>query len=205
MTEQGMIYNSNYKPWLQATNVAASTNWGLANAGAANTGMYSGWGNIGMSGGIVGNVTTPTVSASESSSDSKSSEEQKKAREALKQEIIEKKRKKIASTIFTGLTKKEEEVLLQEHAKTFEPMGTLGSSLGFGVGLTAVMKNGGIVSHGINTVKTAMPGSVTNTMFRGNKELHKKYGNLMQEAYYQMHKAERRHQKGLGMIKKSAN
>lgn len=152
--------------------------------------------------------------SSNSSSSSTDSYEQKALREAEArkkriQESTQKTIKKIEeskqSVLFKGygLTKDQEKILLEQHAKTFEPDTKVLGALGTGIGIGAVMKNGGLVSHGWNTAKSLGPNSATSMMFKGNEALWKNSSNLMQEAYYQMHKAERRHLKGLGMIKQS--
>ena len=193
MTGNGITYNSNYKPWLQATNTNA-VSWGATGAsGWGATGLSfqgtSGWGNAGWGNSV--SYGTSSLSSS-SSSRTKTAEEQKQARDAATQKVIENRKKKNASTIFQGFTKKEEEKLLKQHSITFEPTAKLGSSLLAGLGLGSLMKNGGMFSHPWNSAKTALRGSATNQMFKGKDEIWKNFSNLTQEAYYQMHKVERR-------------
>ena len=132
------------------------------------------------------------------------------------------------SVLFKGLgiTKQEEAILLNEHSKTHEMYYKLTTGLGLSVGMGAVAYNGGLVSHGINTFKTLGKNSDTTLMFKGEsnaikkafrgtgadakraeamKKLWKENDNLIQEAYYQMHKAERRTHSMLGANKKRFN
>lgn len=150
-----------------------------------------------------GSSSSSSKTSAETEADKIAAERQKR-NEDSKAKTQEKIKKETESTIFKslGLTKEEEKVLLEEHSKTFEPkrkiFGEISTTIAFG----AVMKNGGLVSHGWNSVKSIGRNSASSLMFRGNETLWKNSSNLMQEAYYQMHKAERRHLKGLGMLKK---
>ena len=97
--------------------------------------------------------------------------------------------------------------LIKAHASTWEPDMDLKETLLIGTGLTAIMKNAGLISHPLNSIATFLGKSDTKQIFKGNKTLWKGNDNLMQEAYYQMYKAERRKRWQLGLFKKrySAN
>lgn len=148
-----------------------------------------------------------TSSSSEDSWEKKALQEAE-ARKKRIEEAEENARKALEdakkSMVFKGLTKDEEKVLLEQHAKTFEPELKLSGALVTGVGLGAVMQNNAIVSHPFNTVSTLGKNNTARALFKGNEELWKKSGNLMQEACYEMFKAERRHKKHwVGMWKKN--
>lgn len=158
------------------------------------------------------NPVGSTSSTSSSNTDSyearakKEAEERKNRSEKSREEAQRKADEAKLSTVFKGygLTKEQEEILLREHSKTFEPDMKLFGALGAGVGIGAVMKNNAIVSHPFNAVSTLGKNNTARALFKGNEELWKKSGNLMQEACYEMYKAERRHKKHwFGMWKKN--
>lgn len=220
----GFNLNNLYMNQMQYGNSSAYNPMMFSNATAAMSGNYSltvpqfnfASNNFAMPafGSITGYGYQGYSSGSSSSSSSADSYEQKALKEAEArkkriQENTQKAEQKLEeskqSVLFKGygLTKEQEKVLLEQHAKTFEPDMKLLGTLGTGIGIGSIMKNGGLVSHGWNTAKSLGPNSATSMMFKGNETLWKNSSNLMQEAYYQMHKAERRHHKGLGMIKHS--
>lgn len=163
---------------------------------------YGGYGQYGYYGGASSSSSSSSSKETYEEKNKREYEETKKQIEDARAKAKEKQKAARQSVIFEGLTKDEEKILLEAHSKTYEPDMKLGATLASAVGVGAIMKNGGMVSHGYNTVKSLGKSCATTKMFRGNEELWKNSSNLMQEAYYQMHKAERRHHKGLGMIKK---
>ena len=218
----GLNLNKLYMNQMQYGNSSAYNPMMFSNATAAMSGNYSlsipqfNFASNNFSMPAFGSITSygyPNFSSSSSSS-STETYEQKALREAEArkkriqentQKAVQKLEKSKQSVLFKGygLTKDQEKILLEQHSKTFEPNTKVLGALGTGIGIGAVMKNGGLVSHGWNTAKSLGPNSATSMMFKGNETLWKNSSNLMQEAYYQMHKAERRHLKGLGMIKHS--
>ena len=214
MTGNGITYDPNYKPWLQATNINAAS-WGSAtgstgalgwgNTGWGNTGFgfqgTSSWGNLAWGNAGWGNSASYGASSSSSSSSSKTitSEEQKQAREAAKQKVNEKRKKNNLSTVFKGLTKSEEKLITDYSVKKQEYHEHLGSSLAMGAGMGILLPNMREITHPISAAKSTFgKNSVVNTVFNDSVRkgsLWNNHAGIMQEAYAELHKAEIRHSK----------
>lgn len=111
------------------------------------------------------------------------------------------------NTIFQGLTKSEQDALVNTYKQGLEPVEKLG--LASGVVMQGLMMNPRIIAHPINTVTTFFKGaSDTNKMFEAVKnngalaKLWDKNAYIMEEAFAQMNRTECRSMSKLGLFRK---
>lgn len=187
----GVSVTNQYSPWIQPQwqNNTWNTNWNANNFstpmfGANSWSPYTtfGWGN---------NSTTSSTSSYKTIEqiEKEKAENNKKINEALKQKYWEANQ----STVFKGLTKKEEQKLIEYSAKSKEYVEDLGSSLAMGAGMGVALPNLRNVTHPFSAAKsTFSKNSVTNQMFKDvvKTDLWKKEAPAMQKAYELMQKAE---------------
>ena len=136
-------------------------------------------------------------------------EESKNAKENERLKKAELYAKRNNSTVFEGLTKKDEENIKKYCADKLEIKDNLAFSLGAGLALGGLASNPRIAGHLQATWKSAFfKNSATNLVFDRqvrNSELWKKNPEIMQEAFSQLHKAEVRSRKSnsRGLFKRS--
>lgn len=192
---------NSFQPWLQPTDI---NKYSFPTSTLGN----NVWGMGGFSTYPMGGMPIFT-STSTSGSTSGSSTDETKVREGESYEDYQKRMKKLRekqteankaevakqnqSVVFTGLTKDEEKVLTDYHAKKQEYVEDLGTSLVLGAGIGVVLPNMRNITHGGSALKAGFSkNSATNQIFKDvvKTDLWKKEANLMQDAYAQLHKAE---------------
>ncbi|MBE6345577.1 MAG: hypothetical protein E7063_07860, partial [Spirochaetaceae bacterium] len=175
-------YSSWYQPQWQNNNWNAN-NFSTPMLGANSWSPFTafGWGN-----------TTSTSSSSYKTIEEVEKEKadnNKKINDAFRQKYWETN----GSTVFKGLTKREEQKLIEYSAKSKEYVEDLGTSLAMGAGMGIALPNLRNVTHPFSAAKsTFSKNSVTNQLFKDvvKTDLWKKEAPTMQKAYELMQKAE---------------
>lgn len=107
------------------------------------------------------------------------------------------------SVNFLGITKQQEEIILKQHSTKYEPkvkFNSLGTLVASQVAICGVMTNANLIKHPLGTAQVALSKkSATNQMFKNfvtaHSDLWKANSNVLEEAYYTMHKMEVRSKK----------
>ena len=139
---------------------------------------------------------TSNSNSSESSGSVKDIERKKKEenKSKKKDDVV----KSELSTIFKGITKKEEKKIFEYAADKMEYHENLGTSLAFGAGLGLLLPNIGRLTQPFSTAKSAFSkNSWANTLFKDvvKKDIWKTNPTELQNAFAEVNKAEIRYNK----------